>query len=287
MKRFTDADKWSDPWFRKLSWQAKLAYLYILDNCDAAGVWEPDWAAANFQIGSRIHWEDCLHEIGDRIVWIGDARLRVVKFIRFQYGKLSKECRPHEKIFEAMERNGMKADDLDFNPPCGDKTPVYTLPARVPATLQEEEEEEEKEEEAQMPGWLASAWKEWLEARKQAKRKPYTEMGAKKQLAALLGIGPARAVAAIEYSIRQGYQGIYEDKSAPMPQGYRAHEPLAKPPLREPKGWREWLVKNRSDSPLIQEPSWEAIERTSQDYIVREMGAAQPPTDLPFSPIVK
>ena len=64
-----------------------------------------------------------------------------------------------------------------------------------------------------VPDWLKSSWDEWLEARKQAKRKPYTSLGAIKQVKALSDMGPARAIAAIEYSIRQNYQGIYEENS--------------------------------------------------------------------------
>jgi hypothetical protein len=211
VKRFTDADKWSDPWFRKLSWQAKLAYLYILDNCDAAGVWEPDWGAGNFHIGAKIHWEDALQELGDRIAWIGEARIRVIKFIRFQYGTLSKDCRPHEKVFAALEKHGLDPENLDYNPPTCEKSPVYTLPHRVPATLQEEEED--KEEDKDKPEWLRQAWSEWIKARRQAKRKPYTDIGSRKQLEALISMGEARAVAAINYSIRQNYQGIIEERT--------------------------------------------------------------------------
>jgi uncharacterized protein YdaU (DUF1376 family) len=65
----------------------------------------------------------------------------------------------------------------------------------------------------EIPDWLKPAWAEWTEARKQAKRRPYTALGAKKQVAALVEMGEARAVAAINYSIRQGYQGIYEESA--------------------------------------------------------------------------
>lgn len=67
--------------------------------------------------------------------------------------------------------------------------------------------------EIEIPHWLTPAWAEWKEARKQAKRRPYTALGAKKQVAALVEMGEARAVAAINYSIRQGYQGIYEESA--------------------------------------------------------------------------
>ena len=54
------------------------------------------------------------------------------------------------------------------------------------------------------------AWQDWADYRKQAKLKAYTTIGAEKQLKALAAIGPDRAVVAINHSIANAYQGIYE-----------------------------------------------------------------------------
>lgn len=48
MKRFTETEKWSDPWFRKLQPLSKLVLLFIQDNCDVAGFWEIDIEAVAF-----------------------------------------------------------------------------------------------------------------------------------------------------------------------------------------------------------------------------------------------
>jgi hypothetical protein len=42
-KRFTDTDKWKDPWFRSLSPHEKLLFNYLCDNCDLAGFYEVDF----------------------------------------------------------------------------------------------------------------------------------------------------------------------------------------------------------------------------------------------------
>lgn len=55
------------------------------------------------------------------------------------------------------------------------------------------------------------AWAEWIEYRK-SKRKKVTLLAAKKQLADLAAMGPARAIAAINQSIKNDYQGIFEPK---------------------------------------------------------------------------
>jgi len=65
---------------------------------------------------------------------------------------------------------------------------------------------------ADIPEGLRPAWAEWNEYRKQAKLRAYTPIGAKKQVKVLVALGVTRAVAAIEYSIRQNFQGIYEER---------------------------------------------------------------------------
>lgn len=68
-----------------------------------------------------------------------------------------------------------------------------------------------------------TAWSEWMEYRRTRKPKlsPYSEIGTKKQLKAMAEMGVARAIAAIDNSIAQNYQGIFEPKShngrAPTP----------------------------------------------------------------------
>ena len=57
-----------------------------------------------------------------------------------------------------------------------------------------------------------SAWSDWLCYRRQMRIKAYTPQGEKAQLGRLLEWGEARAVAAIRYSMAQGYQGIHEEE---------------------------------------------------------------------------
>lgn len=51
MYRFSETNKWNDPWFRKLKAGEKLVFLYLVDNCDNAGFYEVDSEMMSFQIG--------------------------------------------------------------------------------------------------------------------------------------------------------------------------------------------------------------------------------------------
>ena len=41
-KRFTDVKKWEQAWFRKLSPEEKLTFIFLCDRVDQSGCWEVD-----------------------------------------------------------------------------------------------------------------------------------------------------------------------------------------------------------------------------------------------------
>ena len=53
-KRFTETDKWSDPWYRKLNPVQKCLFSYCCDNCNNAGFIEIDLEAWAFPISCSI-----------------------------------------------------------------------------------------------------------------------------------------------------------------------------------------------------------------------------------------
>jgi len=107
-KRFSETSKWSDPWFRGLSPGRKLAWLYLIDNCDMAGVIDLDQALANFQIGGEVNWPEFLAVAGEgRIETLPNGKLFIVKFIEFQHGTLSENCKAHGPAFRSLESNGI------------------------------------------------------------------------------------------------------------------------------------------------------------------------------------
>lgn len=72
-----------------------------------------------------------------------------------------------------------------------------------------------------------AAWNIWAEYRKQRGLCPYVEAGANVQLAKLGKIGSSRAIAAIEHSMAQNYQGIYEGKQTGTNANNGANTPIS------------------------------------------------------------
>lgn len=138
MKRFTGTEVWQKPWFRKSSCRLKCLWKYLCDHCDPAGVWEPDWDLASFYIGEPVQESDISAFNGNAVM--RNQNVFLPQFVEFQYGTLSQDCKPHLKVFEAMEHHGLSLSDVL---PKGNAT----LKDRVCNTLQEEEEEKEEDKE--------------------------------------------------------------------------------------------------------------------------------------------
>jgi hypothetical protein len=114
MKRFTETQKWSDPWFRRLSPNAKLLWQWLLDSCDHAGVISLDLELASFQIGHPMGM-DTLSELGERVIKLSDEKVFIPKFIDFQYATLSSDCKAHRPVFASLEKHGLKGYPKGMN----------------------------------------------------------------------------------------------------------------------------------------------------------------------------
>ena len=82
----------------------KLFWLFICDQCDNAGAWQPNIRLAATQIGEQLELVEILRVFSDRIVQLDDGKLFIIKFIPFQYGNLSPNCRAHIPILNSIEK---------------------------------------------------------------------------------------------------------------------------------------------------------------------------------------
>src|SRR3972149_6629148 len=85
-KRFTSTEKWGDPWFCSLKNDEKLFWMYLIDSCNHAGIWQVNWPLVLFHIkGFNFDVEI----FKDRIIQISEDKWFIKKFIQFQYGELN------------------------------------------------------------------------------------------------------------------------------------------------------------------------------------------------------
>lgn len=102
-KRFTATEKWIDPWFCGLKPIEKLFWIYLLDNCDHAGVWQVNWPLVKFHLGDFELNEEAFN---GRIVKLKDDKWHIPKFLSFQYGELKPENRMHLSVIHILEKEG-------------------------------------------------------------------------------------------------------------------------------------------------------------------------------------
>ena len=106
-KRFTDTGKWKKLWFRKLPIKIKCFWIYLIDNCNHAGIWEVDFELASLFIGEPITETETKEYIGDRYTVLKNGRKWFIsKFIDFQYGELNPVNRVHKSILYILEKEG-------------------------------------------------------------------------------------------------------------------------------------------------------------------------------------
>jgi hypothetical protein len=128
-KRFRDTEIWAKPWFRKMPPVLKCAWDYLLDRCDAVGVWVPDFEAAEFHIGEGVDWEALRAAAGWNIETLSNGKWVVSDFCAFQYGELREGCIPHRSYLSLLRKHGIKGYPKGIH------------------TLQEKEKELDKEKE--------------------------------------------------------------------------------------------------------------------------------------------
>lgn len=107
-KRFTDTDKWKKPFIRGLQVAYKLFWLYLLDDCDHAGIWQVDFEVAQIRIGEKLNKETAIKMLGDRIeIFDNGSKWFLKDFIFFQYGELQQKNRLHASVISILTKHNL------------------------------------------------------------------------------------------------------------------------------------------------------------------------------------
>lgn len=117
-KRFTDTNKYKDPFIRGLKGPYKLLWDYLYHDCDHAGIWIVDFEVAQVYLGSDmiVNKEDALKYFNDekeRVIVLDNGRKWFVKkFVEFQYGELDERNRVHLSVIHELRKNGYEVKVL-------------------------------------------------------------------------------------------------------------------------------------------------------------------------------
>lgn len=107
-ERMTRTEKWGDPWFRKLKPAQKLLWLWMLDNCDIAGVVDIDIEKVHFETLAKGELNE---DFDGRVIPLSGTRYWIRGFIEFHQkcgmDQLNPENRFHKAILRKIEQYGL------------------------------------------------------------------------------------------------------------------------------------------------------------------------------------
>jgi hypothetical protein len=215
-KRFTETRKWQDTWFMDLPIKYKLAWFWVLDNCDHAGLIDANPRLMSFMVGEPIDGEEFLRIMAGRVTKPKPGKWFISSFIHFQYGdELSARNSAHRGVLRIL-----KDQEIDCPVSVLDqKEEGPTKDLASPSVGDKDKDKDQakdkfKAEDAETPLVLSSsefraAWADWCAYRRE-RGQTLKSRTAKAQLAEMADWGQADAIAAIRKSILQGWQGVFK-----------------------------------------------------------------------------
>ena len=142
-KRFTDTLKWEKEWFLSLEVGDKLVWLYLLDSCNEAGLWNVNWRLCSMLTGVEL--TEPSEEIAKQLIKTNHDKVYYLKgFMEFQYPDYMLKKSPMiRKCVDKLIRYGVvDADEYKT----AQNEDVMESVSRVVSRVQEEEKEIDKEE---------------------------------------------------------------------------------------------------------------------------------------------
>jgi len=112
-KRFTDTEKFTDPWYRRLSSKHKLLWEYLLCTCNHAGIVTIDLELVELVLKERFKDDDISTFFSDRVLRLSEFKYFIPKFLDFQYGKLNPASKVHGSVMDALSKESITYNSLE------------------------------------------------------------------------------------------------------------------------------------------------------------------------------
>lgn len=95
----------------------KLLWLYILDECNHAGIWQVDFDVAEIKTGEKLNYDQALKSLGNKIiVFDNNEKWFIPDYIDFQYGELNHKNRVHESVIFLLKKYDLINESLKIKP---------------------------------------------------------------------------------------------------------------------------------------------------------------------------
>lgn len=105
-KRLTDTDKWKDDWFVSLSNDYRIIWLWLLDNCNHAGICKRSIGLLNRDCNTKISENELVEALEGRLLICGNNWF-IPKFLKFQYANLTSDRPVIISVVKELEKNNL------------------------------------------------------------------------------------------------------------------------------------------------------------------------------------
>lgn len=221
-KRFTDTDKFKKHFVRGLQPPYKLLWLYITDECSAAGIWEVDIEVAQIRLGVKLKKSTAESEFRHKIHLLDDGKKWFIpSFIEFQYGQLQENNRAHTQIIATLKKFLLLDENLVVKPLTsplqGDKDMVMDKDKVMEQVMvMDKERKSEKLKNVVMPfetETFTTIWQEWKNYKRDEHKFSYksiqSEQATLNELATLSGGDEMQSIKIILQSMANGWKGLF------------------------------------------------------------------------------
>ena len=125
-KRFLDTNLFRKRWIRELDTDMKLFWVYLLTDCDHAGIWDVDVERASFQLKLDLNQDKILNTFDRKINNFKVDKWFIPKFVQYQYGELNPNNKAHLSVIKILTKYGLyEGVRTPLEPPYkGDRTPL-------------------------------------------------------------------------------------------------------------------------------------------------------------------
>lgn len=219
-KRYTDSRKWQKNWLIELDNQYKLLWIYILDTCTIAGIWDVSFVIPQAIFRCRYNYNEVLAALGKQVVPITENKWLIRDFIAFQYKKLNHASPPHKAVIDELTMYGLWDEEAQairlpeeqqglFGPTQGNTAPKGHVSRKK--VLQLDNEPLMYGSDAMQEAW--AVWREYKSSQWGFRYKsPTSEQKAINELINLSRNDGTLAMRIVNRSISQGWKGLFEIK---------------------------------------------------------------------------
>jgi hypothetical protein len=209
-KRFIDTNIFRKDFIRGLQAPYKLLWLYIINECDHAGMWDVEIDVAQTRLGlPEITEADALKSFAGKITVVGNKWF-IPDFIEFQYGELKEENRAHNSVIQILKKY-----NLYKNKPL--TSPLQGAMDMDKDMDKEKDKDKDKEKPAKIdfsnyPEPYQSGLKQWYDYKKE-KGQTYKKKGWDTTVKSILAkyTNPIDFKDAVLFSITNNYSGLFPD----------------------------------------------------------------------------